>query len=105
MSAFPQLPKLAEMRPIALEWALKQTEYHTDELKEMLRQHFKLSRRHLALTMSNGTNAFSNRVDWLTARWTMEGVHRGENKVYRLTARGLREARNLFATERTAQSA
>jgi hypothetical protein len=43
----------------------------------------------------SGKNAFSNYVDWLTAKWTQLRIHQGRNKTYELTDHGHAEADKL----------
>jgi hypothetical protein len=93
MSAFPEFPSVDEMDVAALPWAATNRTYDTDALKDMLARHFRLSPELLDRRRGDGTLAFSNRVDWLTARWTMRGVHVGSKKHYRLTEEGHEEAR------------
>ena len=93
MSAFLEFPSVDEMDAAALPWAAANGSYHTDALKEVLARHFKLGPELLDRRRRDGTHAFSNRVDWLTARWTTRRLHAGAKKHYRLTQAGYEEAR------------
>src|SRR4051812_18142848 len=94
--AFPQLPPIKQIEEPALRWAAGRRGYNTDELKEHLAAELGLSPDLLALRRQDGSSAFGNRVDWLTAKWTMMGMHSGEKKVYKLTPLGKATARRLL---------
>jgi hypothetical protein len=103
LSAFPEFPSVDEMDAAALPWAAANGSYHTDALKEMLARHFKLGPELLDRRRRDGTQAFSNRVDWLTARWTTRRLHAGAKKHYRLTQAGYEEARRRGVAQRPPQ--
>jgi hypothetical protein len=103
MSAFPEFPSVDEMDVAALPWAATNGTYHTDALKDMLARHFRLSPELLDRRRRDGTQAFSNRVDWLTARWTTRRLHVGSKKHYRLTEAGHEEAKRRGISPRPPQ--
>jgi hypothetical protein len=92
---FPDLPLGIEMHEPALRWADERRRYHTDELKAYLASYYTLTPAQLSYVTDGGKNAFSNYVDWLTARWTEWKIHRGKNKAYELTDHGHAEADKL----------
>lgn len=92
---FPELPFGDEMAAVALKWAASYGKYSTDDLKEALAAHYRLTPEQLALTLSDGRNAFSNYVDWVTANMTTRGLHAGKAKLYELTDRGRRAAERV----------
>ncbi len=103
MSAFPEFPSVDEMDAAALPWPAANGAYHTDALKDMLARHFRLGPELLDRRRRDGTLTFSNRVDWLTARWTMRRLHSGSKKHYRLTEEGHNEAKRRGEPHPTSQ--
>jgi hypothetical protein len=92
-----------EMRSDALAWMADRTEeqgcYHTDVLKAHLTYLYDDKVRRALAERPEHKWIWPKYVDWLTAQMTIQGLHEGVGKVYRLTRKGLDRAR-IEALER-----
>jgi hypothetical protein len=96
------LPNRKAMEVATFTWVLKQRDYiyYTDELKDHLAQHFRLTPEQINATTDNGKAICPNHVDWQSANWTTLEYHKQvgakRNKCYQLTDAGLRRAKRAL---------
>lgn len=83
---YPELPNLKEMWVPALLWMKDRPEYHTDELRAYMAEYFHADPA-LQLPVAK-RSALNSYVNLMLARMTMDALHVGGRKVYRLTSRG-----------------
>ena len=85
-----------EMLNAALPWMLSQMEkqgwYHTDHLKRYLDEEYDIATLRKTWS-SDGPYLWQKYCDWLTAHMTRTGLHKGQDKRYSLTKKGLDRAK------------
>jgi hypothetical protein len=96
------LPDWESMEQASLRWILKRPDhiYDTDELKDHLARHFRLTNEQITATTYKGKPVWPNYVDWQSANWTTKKYHkRVHSKRYHLTDGGLQRARMISFRE------
>lgn len=72
------LPNRDQIFPATLDWAMGRKGGYTGyDVKAHLIGHLRLTEEQMAETNEGGANRFGNLVDWVTAEFTMTGIHTG----------------------------